>query len=150
MSMLTVTVKEFIHYQSALHAGNFCTEYATLRIYLWFLPRGSPFQGRAIMKTVLFYVRKGKRGVLHGHCINKRKTMKMKWNCQWRRQWRRQSIDGQRVSLTCAENLSKRFNFIFLDRENPASGIKKLTDEDKMLLTFLIFSSKKENIRKQR
>lgn len=60
--MSTLTVKEFIHYQSALHSGDFCTEYATLRIYLWFLPRGSRFQGRAIMKTVLFLCKKGKTG----------------------------------------------------------------------------------------
>ena len=32
------------------------------------------------------------------------------------------------LAIACGKNLSKRFNFIFLDRENLASGIKKLTD----------------------
>jgi len=45
------------------------------------------------------------------------------------------------LALVCAENLSKHFHFIFLDRENMDAGIKNLTVEDRMLITSSIFSS---------
>ena len=51
------------------------------------------------------------------------------------------------LALVCAENLSKHFHFIFLDRENMDAGIKNLTVEDRMLITSAIFSSEKQNVK---
>ena len=50
------------------------------------------------------------------------------------------------LALVCAENLSERFHFIFLDRENMDAGIKNLTVEDRMLITSAIFNSERENV----
>ncbi|KAJ7386185.1 hypothetical protein OS493_010578 [Desmophyllum pertusum] len=51
------------------------------------------------------------------------------------------------LAIACAENLAGQFNFIFLDRENIAAGISKLSVQDKLLLTSTIFSLEKENIK---
>ena len=61
MSMLTV--KEFIHYQSALPAGDFCTEYATLRMYLWSVSASrQPFSRKSHNEDCPFLCKKGKTG----------------------------------------------------------------------------------------
>lgn len=51
------------------------------------------------------------------------------------------------LAISCAEKLAEEFNFIFLDRENLASGIKSLCSNDKILLTSSIFSLEKEHIK---
>lgn len=51
------------------------------------------------------------------------------------------------LAITGAEKLAEEFNFIFLDRENLASGIKSLSSNDKILLTSSIFSQEKEHIK---
>ena len=53
------------------------------------------------------------------------------------------------LAIACAEKLAEEFNFIFLDRENLASGIKSLSSNDKIhvLLTSSIFSLEKEHIK---
>ena len=52
------------------------------------------------------------------------------------------------LAIACAEKLAEEFNFIFLDRENLASGIKNLSSNDKLLLTSSIFSLEKEHIKR--
>ena len=39
----------------------------------------------------------------------------------------------------CAENLSKQFDLIFLDRENMDTSVKNLNLDDRMLITSSIF-----------
>ena len=49
------------------------------------------------------------------------------------------------LAIACAEKLAEEFNFIFLDREYLASGIKSLSSNDKILLTSSVFSQEKEH-----
>ena len=50
-------------------------------------------------------------------------------------------------ALVCAENFSQQFDLIFLDRKNMDTGtaVRKLTVADRMLLTYTIFCSEKDN-----
>lgn len=50
-------------------------------------------------------------------------------------------------AVTCARKLSESYNFIFLDRDNIASEISKLSTEDKLLLTSTIFRLEKESVK---
>ena len=44
----------------------------------------------------------------------------------------------------CAENLSKQFDLIFLDRENMDTSVKNLTLVDRMLITSSIFLQRRK------
>ena len=49
------------------------------------------------------------------------------------------------LALVCAENLSRQFDLIFLDRKNMDAAVSNLTVADRMLITSTIFSSEKDN-----
>ena len=48
-------------------------------------------------------------------------------------------VMDRELAQVCAENLSKQFELIFLDRENMDTSVKNLTLDDRMLITSSIF-----------
>lgn len=56
-------------------------------------------------------------------------------------------VMDRELALVCAENVSKQFDFILLDQENMDLSIRKLTVDDRILITSSIFSLEKENVK---